>query len=68
MEAHNNAKAVALPNWLVKNDSQTKFFLQLTPQRDIAAGERWDRIWDADLNSGSCPRALSRPSDSPKVD
>ena len=39
----NNAEAVALRDWLAANGWQDDVFLDLDPQRGIAAGERWDR-------------------------
>jgi formylglycine-generating enzyme required for sulfatase activity len=39
----NNAEAVALRDWLSSNGWKDEIFLDLDPQRGIAAGERWDR-------------------------
>jgi formylglycine-generating enzyme required for sulfatase activity len=39
----NNAEAVALRDWLASNGWKDDVFLDLDPQRGIAAGERWDR-------------------------
>jgi formylglycine-generating enzyme required for sulfatase activity len=39
----NNAEAVALRDWLASNGWKDDVFLDVDPQRGIAAGERWDR-------------------------
>src|ERR1700736_5640878 len=39
----NNAEAVALRDWLADNGWKDEVFLDLDPQRGIAAGERWER-------------------------
>jgi formylglycine-generating enzyme required for sulfatase activity len=39
----NNAEAVALRDWLSENGWKDEIFLDLDPQRGIAAGERWER-------------------------
>ena len=39
----NNAEAVALRDWLAANGWKDEIFLDLDPQRGIAAGERWER-------------------------
>jgi formylglycine-generating enzyme required for sulfatase activity len=39
----NNAEAVALRDWLAGNGWKDEIFLDLDPQRGIAAGERWER-------------------------
>ena len=39
----NNAEAVALRDWLADNGWRDEIFLDLDPQRGIAAGERWER-------------------------
>ena len=39
----NNAEAVALRDWLAHNGWKDEIFLDLDPQRGIAAGERWER-------------------------
>jgi formylglycine-generating enzyme required for sulfatase activity len=39
----NNAEAVALRDWLADNGWKDEIFLDLDPQRGIAAGERWER-------------------------
>jgi formylglycine-generating enzyme required for sulfatase activity len=39
----NNAEAVALRDWLASNGWKDEIFLDLDPQRGIAAGERWER-------------------------
>jgi len=38
----NNAEAVALRDWLADNGWKDEVFLDLDPQRGIAAGERWE--------------------------
>jgi formylglycine-generating enzyme required for sulfatase activity len=38
----NNAEAVALRDWLADNGWKDEIFLDLDPQRGIAAGERWE--------------------------
>jgi formylglycine-generating enzyme required for sulfatase activity len=38
-----NAEAVALGDWLADNGWKDEVFLDLDPQRGIAAGERWER-------------------------
>ena len=39
----NNAEAVALRDWLATNGWKDEIFLDLDPQRGIAAGARWER-------------------------
>jgi len=39
----NNAEAVALRDWLADSGWKDEIFLDLDPQRGIAAGERWER-------------------------
>ena len=39
----NDAEAVALRDWLADNGWRDEIFLDLDPQRGIAAGERWER-------------------------
>jgi hypothetical protein len=39
----NNAEAVALRDWLEREGWKDEIFLDLDPQRGIAAGERWER-------------------------
>ena len=39
----NNAEAVALRDWLANEGWKDEVFLDLDPQRGIAAGERWER-------------------------
>ena len=39
----NNAEAVALRDWLADNGWKDEIFLDLDPQRGIAAGARWER-------------------------
>ena len=39
----NNAEAVALRDWLAAEGWKDEIFLDLDPQRGIAAGERWER-------------------------
>jgi formylglycine-generating enzyme required for sulfatase activity len=39
----NNAEAVALRDWLADNGWKNEVFLDVDPQRGIAAGERWER-------------------------
>jgi formylglycine-generating enzyme required for sulfatase activity len=39
----NNAEAVALRDWLAENGWKDEIFLDLDPQRGIAAGEHWER-------------------------
>lgn len=41
--SRNNAEAVALRDWLEDNGWKEEIFLDLDPQRGIAAGERWER-------------------------
>ncbi|MEQ1731907.1 MAG: toll/interleukin-1 receptor domain-containing protein, partial [Vicinamibacterales bacterium] len=38
----NNAEAIALRDWLV-SEGWSDLFLDLDPDRGIAAGERWER-------------------------
>jgi formylglycine-generating enzyme required for sulfatase activity len=38
----NNAEAVALRDWLADNGWKDEIFIDLDPQRGIAAGERWE--------------------------
>ena len=46
----NNAEAVALRDWLAANGWKNEIFLDLDPQRGIAAGERWERALNAAAN------------------
>jgi formylglycine-generating enzyme required for sulfatase activity len=46
----NNAEAVALRDWLSANGWKDEIFLDLDPQRGIAAGERWERALNAAAN------------------
>jgi TIR domain len=39
----NNAEAVALRDWFSDSGWKDEIFLDLDPQRGIAAGERWER-------------------------
>jgi hypothetical protein len=39
----NNAEAIALRDWLAANGWKDEIFLDLDPERGIAAGERWER-------------------------
>ena len=39
----NNAEAVALYDWLEREGWKDEIFLDLDPERGIAAGERWER-------------------------
>jgi formylglycine-generating enzyme required for sulfatase activity len=39
----NNAEAVALRDWLEREGWKDEIFLDLDPERGIAAGERWER-------------------------
>jgi len=49
----NNADAVALRDWLANNGWKDEVFLDLDPQRGIAAGERWERaLHEAALRMG----------------
>jgi formylglycine-generating enzyme required for sulfatase activity len=41
--SENSAEAVALRDWLCDNGWEDEIFLDLDPQRGIAAGERWER-------------------------
>ena len=43
----NNAEAVALRDWLENEGWKDEIFLDLDPQRGIAAGERWERSLNA---------------------
>jgi formylglycine-generating enzyme required for sulfatase activity len=45
-----NAQAVALRDWLVSNGWKDEIFLDLDPQRGIAAGERWERALNEAAN------------------
>ncbi len=40
----NNAEAVALRDWLASAGWKDEIFLDLDPNRGIAAGERWERV------------------------
>jgi hypothetical protein len=40
----NNAEAVALRDWLEREGWKDEIFLDLDPNRGIAAGERWERV------------------------
>jgi hypothetical protein len=46
----NNAEAVALRDWLAANGWKDEIFLDLDPQRGIAAGERWERALNEAAN------------------
>jgi hypothetical protein len=46
----NNAEAVALREWLADNGWKDEIFLDLDPQRGIAAGERWERALNEAAN------------------
>ena len=46
----NNAEAVALRDWLAANGWKDEIFLDLDPQRGIAAGERWERALNQTAN------------------
>ena len=46
----NNAQAVALRDWLSDNGWKDEIFLDLDPQRGIAAGERWERALNEAAN------------------
>jgi formylglycine-generating enzyme required for sulfatase activity len=46
----NNAEAVALRDWLASNGWKDEVFLDLDPQRGIAAGERWERALNEAAN------------------
>jgi TIR domain len=46
----NNAEAVALRDWLAANGWDDEIFLDLDPQRGIAAGERWERALNEAAN------------------
>jgi formylglycine-generating enzyme required for sulfatase activity len=46
----NNAEAVALRDWLADNGWKDEIFLDLDPQRGIAAGERWERALNQAAN------------------
>jgi formylglycine-generating enzyme required for sulfatase activity len=46
----NNAEAVALRDWLASNGWEDEIFLDLDPQRGIAAGERWERALNEAAN------------------
>jgi formylglycine-generating enzyme required for sulfatase activity len=41
--SENNAEAVALRDWLASHGWQDEIFIDLDPERGIAAGERWER-------------------------
>ncbi|MFZ3328548.1 MAG: TIR domain-containing protein, partial [Methylocella sp.] len=41
--SNNNAEAVALRDWLASNGWKDEIFLDLDPERGIAAGQRWER-------------------------
>jgi formylglycine-generating enzyme required for sulfatase activity len=45
-----NAEAVALRDWLADNGWKDEIFLDLDPQRGIAAGERWERTLNEAAN------------------
>jgi formylglycine-generating enzyme required for sulfatase activity len=45
-----NAEAVALRDWLASNGWKDEIFLDLDPQRGIAAGERWERALNEAAN------------------
>jgi len=46
----NNAEAVALRDWLANEGWKDEIFLDLDPQRGIAAGERWERTLNEAAN------------------
>ena len=46
----NNAEAVALCDWLGREGWKDEIFLDLDPQRGIAAGERWERALNEAAN------------------
>jgi formylglycine-generating enzyme required for sulfatase activity len=46
----NNAEAVALRDWLEREGWKGEIFLDLDPERGIAAGERWERALSAAAN------------------
>jgi formylglycine-generating enzyme required for sulfatase activity len=46
----NNSEAVALRDWLAGNGWKDEIFLDLDPQRGIAAGERWERALNEAAN------------------
>ncbi len=46
----NNAEAVALRDWLTDNGWKDEIFLDVDPQRGIAAGERWERALNEAAN------------------
>jgi hypothetical protein len=46
----NNPEAVALRDWLAANGWKDEIFLDLDPQRGIAAGERWERALNQAAN------------------
>ena len=56
----NNAEAVALRDWLVA-EGWSDFFLDLDPNRGIAAGERWERaLNEAARRCEAVPFLISR--------
>jgi hypothetical protein len=46
----NNAGALALCDWLAANGWKDEIFLDLDPQRGIAAGERWEHALNEAAN------------------
>ena len=46
----NNAEAVALRDWLEREGWKDEIFLDLDPNRGIAAGERWERALNEAAN------------------
>jgi len=54
----NNAEAVALRDWLGCEGWKDEIFLDLDPQRGIAAGERWERALNEAANRCEAVRFL----------
>jgi len=48
--SENNAEAVALRDWLEREGWKDEIFLDLDPNRGIAAGERWERALNEAAN------------------
>src|SRR5215475_7744512 len=46
----NNAEAVVLRDWLEREGWKDEIFLDVGPQRGIAAGERWERALNEAAN------------------
>ena len=46
----NNAEAVAVHDWLEREGWKDEIFLDLDPNRGIAAGERWERALNEAAN------------------